>query len=137
MKRGMQDKWQKTYTNSTKTDLLQEIISEVGKSQVTIGDRKVESIINKIITGQVELNHLASKTDQTKSDLCESCSEKDTIQHYVFHCEKYNNQRNDLERGVEEILAGSGIVQSVINPKVLTGNLEEASRSCRRHSEHS
>ena len=129
MKHGLKDKWQQIYTNSTKTDLLQEIISEVGKSQVTIGDRKVESIINQIITGQVGLNQLASKIDQTKSDLCETCSEKETIQHYVFHCEKYNNQRNDLERDVEEILARNGIVQSEINLKVLTGNLEEASRS--------
>ena len=129
MKRGLKDKGQKIYTNSTKTDLLQEIISEVGKSQVTIGDRKVESIINQIITGQVGLNQLASNIDQTKSDLCETCSEKETTQHYVFHCEKYNNQRNDLERDVEEILARNGIVQSVINLKVLTGNLEEASRS--------
>ena len=74
------------------------------------------------------LNQLASKIDQIKSDLCETCSEKETIQHYVFHCEKYNNQQNDLERDVEEILARNGIVQSEINLKVLTGNLEEASR---------
>ena len=107
--------------------------------QITSYHWRQESRVNhkSDITGQAELNHLASKIDQTKSDLCESCSEKETIQHYVFHCEKYNNQRNDLERGVEEILARNGIVQSVINLKVLTGNLEEASRSCRRHSEHS
>ena len=49
IKHGLQEKWQKIYTNFTKTDLLQEIIPEVGKSQVTIADRKVETIINQIL----------------------------------------------------------------------------------------
>ena len=46
-----------------------------------------------------------------------------------FHCEKYNNQCKDLKRDVEEILARNETVQLVINLKVLTRNIEEASRS--------
>ena len=34
------------------------IITEVGKSQPSSGDRKVEAIINQLITGQVGLNYL-------------------------------------------------------------------------------
>ena len=86
------------------------MISEVGKSQVTIGDGNVETITNQIITGQVELNRKAFKIDKTLSYLCESCLEKETIQHYVFHCEKYKNKRNDLGRDVEEIWSETGLL---------------------------
>ena len=57
MKGSIQEKWQKIYGTSTKTDLLQEVISEVGKHQARTSDREVDSTINQIITGQAALNH--------------------------------------------------------------------------------
>ena len=51
MKQEVTEKWQKIYVNSPKSDTLQDVITEVGKSQPSIGDRKVEAIINKLITG--------------------------------------------------------------------------------------
>ena len=129
MKHGVQEKWQKIYVNSTKSDNIQEIITEVGKLQPSIADRKVETTINQFITGQVGLNYLTSKIDKTKSELCETCSEKETIQHYIFYCQLYHQQRQVLEREIEEILARNGITQPVINLKVLSGNLDEISRN--------
>ena len=60
---------------------------------------------------------------------CETCSEKETIQHFIFHCQLYHQQRPVLEREIEEILARNGITQPVINLKVLSGNLDEISRN--------
>ena len=48
MKQGVQEKWQKIYVNSTKSDNIQEIITEVGKLQPSIADRKVETTINRV-----------------------------------------------------------------------------------------
>lgn len=128
MKREVTDKWQKIYENSTKSDRLQEIITKVGKPQTSIRDRKVETVINQIISGQVGLNYYTSMIDTTKSALCETCSDKETIQHYIFHCKKYEQQRQLLERDIEDILARNGVSQGDINLKVLTGNLDEVNR---------
>ena len=57
MKQEVTEKWQKIYVNSPKSDTLQDVITEVGKSQPSIGDRKVEAIINQLITGQLGLNY--------------------------------------------------------------------------------
>ena len=73
-----------------KGDTLQDVITEVGKSQPSIGDRKVEAIINQLISGQVGLNYLTSKIDKNKSPNCDLCSEKETIDHYIFKCQKYH-----------------------------------------------
>ena len=40
--------------------------------------------MNQIISGQVALNYLTFKIDSTKSDKCEVCNEKETIQHYIY-----------------------------------------------------
>ena len=64
MKQEVTEKWQKIYVNSPKSDTLQDVITEVGKSQPSIGDRKVEAIINQLTTGQVGLNYLTSKNDK-------------------------------------------------------------------------
>ena len=124
MKQEVTEKWQKIYVNSPKSDTLQDVITEVGKSQLSIGDRKVEAIINQLITGQVGLNYLTSKIDKNKSPNCDLCSEKETIDHYIFKCQKYDSQRQVLEREIEEILARNTIIQTDINLKVLTGNID-------------
>ena len=113
MKQEVTEKWQKINVNSPKSDTLQDVITEVGKSQPSIGDRKVEAIINQLITGQVGLNYVTSKTDKNKSPNCHLCSEKETIDHYchyIFKCQKYHSQRQVLEREIEEILARNTII---------------------------
>ena len=67
MKRGVTEKLQNIYVNSSKSDPLQDVITEAGKSQASTGDRKVEAIKNQLITGQVGLNYLTSKIDKNKS----------------------------------------------------------------------
>ena len=86
MKKGSCEKWQTIYENSQKTDLLHEIILEVGKKQQNTGDVAVKSTINQIISGQVALNYPTFKihVDSAKSDKCEVCNEKETIQHYIY-----------------------------------------------------
>ena len=49
---------------------------------------------------------------------------KETIQHYIFHCQEYHNQRQVLEGDIKEILARNGIMQAMISLKVLT-NLDD------------
>ena len=58
MKQEVTEKWQKIYVNSPISDTLQDVITEVGKSQPSTGDREVKAIINQLITGQVGLNFL-------------------------------------------------------------------------------
>ena len=83
MKHGVQEKWQKIYVNSPKSENIQEIISEVWKHQPSIADRKVETVINQFINGKVRFTYLTSKIDKIKPVLCETCSEKETIRNYT------------------------------------------------------
>ena len=54
-KQEVTEKWQKIYVNSPKSDTLQDVITEVGKSEPSIGDRNVEAIINQPDLGSITL----------------------------------------------------------------------------------
>ena len=91
-------------------------------------DREVESTINQTITRQVTLNYLKAKIDNTKSDKCDFRTQKKQYSTAFFECEQYNSHREVLEREVESILASNDIKITVINLKVLTGNLDDSNR---------
>ena len=50
--------------------------------------------------------------------------------HYPYDCERYDRERIELEKDLERILTTHGLQHiSDINIKVMTGNLEEASKT--------
>ena len=124
MKGSIQEKWQKIYGTSTKTDLLQEVISEVVKQQARTSDREVESTINQIITGQVALNHniLRPKLTIRNQTNVIFATKKKKQYSTTF------SQRELLEIEIERNLARNDIKITVINLKVLTGNLDDTNR---------
>ena len=70
---------------------------------------------------------MMSKIDNTKSELCDTCKVKETINHYIYDCDTYDEDRKMLEKDIEIILAAYGLQH--INLKLMTGNLEEAPRA--------
>ena len=74
MKGSIVDKWQRMYENSEHTERLQEIIPNIENVSKHRGEeRKFTKFINQITTGQMNLNYLISKIDNTKTDKCETC----------------------------------------------------------------
>ena len=73
---------------------------------------------------------LESKIDNAKSELCDTCKVKETINHYIYDCATYDEDRKMLEKDIERILAVYGLQHIPdINIKLMTGNLEEAPRA--------
>ena len=55
---------------------------------------------------------------------------KETINHYIYDCETYDEDRKMLEKDIERILAAYGLQHIPdTNLKLMTGNLEEAPRT--------
>ena len=57
-------------------------------------ERKFTKFINQITTGQMNLNYLISKIDNTKTDKCETCNKKETVRHYI-----YMTAKNLMQKG--------------------------------------
>ena len=85
--------------------------------------------MNLLISGNSNLNYMIAKIDNTKSELCDTCKVKETINHFIYDCETYGEDRNVLAKDIEKILAAYGLqLIPDINLKRMTGNLDEATR---------
>ena len=63
------------------------------------------------------------------SELCETCSETEDTNHFLFHCQKFTKEREQLENRVGEILNGAGLNEVAnIDLAVLVGMVENADR---------
>ena len=86
--------------------------------------------MNQLISGNSNLNYMIAKIDNTKSELCDTCKVKETINHYIYDFYTYDEDRKMLEKDIERILAAYGLQHIPdINLKFMTGNLEEAARA--------
>ena len=66
IKGSIVDKWQRMYENTEHTEKLQEIIPNIEDVTKYRGEqRKFTKFINQITTGQMNLNYLISKIDNT------------------------------------------------------------------------
>ena len=72
-------------------------------------DRHTFSIINQLVSGHANLNVYKSKLDKKESPLCIKCQLPEDVEHYMFHCYRYDEERKELEHSVEDILCREGI----------------------------
>ena len=71
------------FLSSAITFHFQEIVLKAGKTFVVKSEeRKVTRVMNQLISGNSNLNYMMSKIDNTKSELCDTCKVKKTINHY-------------------------------------------------------
>ena len=130
IKTSVLEKWNRKYSLSEKVDHIQEIYTEVGvRNCYGEKDRHTFSVINQLVSGHTNLNVYKSKLDKKESPLCIKCQVPEDVEHYMFHCDRYDEERKELEHSVEDILCREGINSvGVISLKVLIGVIEDISR---------
>ena len=61
--------------------------------------------------------------------MCTICKIPEDTEHFLFHCDVYKEERDCLEKSVEEVLYREGIFTVCdINLKVLNGGISDISR---------
>ena len=65
--------------------------------------------MNQLFCGHTLLNSHRAKINSNVSELCETCSETEDTNHFLFHCQKFTKEREHLENRVGEILNGPGL----------------------------
>ena len=86
------------------------------------------SALDQILCGHSRLNSHQAKLNSNKSELCDERKVQESVEHYLFDCDKYEEERKELEESVEDILSREGINCSIIDLRELSGKIEEISR---------
>ena len=89
------------------------------------GERRSFSILNQLLSGHTRLNNHRAKIDKTASRMCDTCKVLENTEHYLCHFDAYQEERDTLEKTVEEVLYREGLnTVSDITLKVLNGSID-------------
>ena len=132
IKRQIAEKWKLKFSLSENMERIQEIFVEVGKRDCYgEKDRASFSGLNQILCGHSRLNSHQAKINPNQTNECSKCKVPETVEHYLFDCDMYKEEREELEEVVEGVLAREGVNTGIIDIKVLSGNIEGISKEAR------
>ena len=88
LKKEMTNKWKLKHSCSEKPTSIWDIYIEVGKRNCHgEEDRGTFAVMNQLLSGHTLLNSHGANINSTVSELCESCSETQDTNHFLFHCQ--------------------------------------------------
>ena len=95
LKKEMLNKWKLKYSCSEKTTSVQDIYTEFGKRNCHgEEDRGTFAVMNQLLSGHTLLYSHRAKMNSNVSELCETCSETEDTNHFLFHCQKFTKGRD-------------------------------------------
>ena len=81
------------------------------------------SALNQILCRHSRLNGHQVKLNPITSEMCDKCKVPESVEHNLFDCNKYEEERKELEESVEDVLSRENINCSIIDLRVLSGNI--------------
>ncbi len=89
--------WQQRWENSSKGRWYYNIVKSVGKKDQFYGrHRKEEVMISRLRMGHTGLNSTLALMGKHGNGMCDECDASETVEHVLFECSKYDDQRNSL-----------------------------------------
>ena len=97
--------WEEWHGNKKTSNKLRHITKQKGvktgtKLYNTLPSRRAVAMIARLRTGYCKLNHYMYRFKIKDSPYCECGNGKETVEHYLLECRKYNEQRKKLRREV-------------------------------------
>ena len=65
------------------------------------------------------------------SELCSTCNVQETVEHFLYDCENYKEDRKVLERTTQGILSREDVLGGVVDLRVMAGNIANMSKEAR------
>ena len=74
-----------------------------------LGLRSTQIIINQLVSGHNKLNAYQSWLDTTVTSNCESCGIRENTDHYLYHCTRFERQRQLMFYEADNVYETYGI----------------------------
>jgi ribonuclease HI len=106
IKQMAQQKWNKEWTNHTKTATLLHHITQTRMSKIgakyynNINNRKISTTLAQLRTGHCALNGYLHRFGKAASPYCECGYGKETVQHFLLECQRFKNEWKKLRTEV-------------------------------------
>jgi ribonuclease HI len=97
--------------------------------------RRACSIVNQLRSGHVGLNSYLHRIQAVDSPMCLSCGVRETVDHFLFACHRYVNQRIALRRAIKGRLSKPNVLGKKNSVKALLRYVHETGRFPRYHDD--
>jgi len=93
----LKNMWQKKWDNNPKGRHVYGINKTVSFS-ITAPTlcRYYEILFFRLRTGYIQLNSYLNKIGINSSNLCDTCQQEETVEHFILHCKQYNTHRQNM-----------------------------------------
>lgn len=90
--------WQHSWEAGGTGRHLYTIQKDVNKGRTTIFSTREENILSRLRIGHTKLNKTMQLIKKHPTGLCEYCKTAETVDHVMWHCQKFRNERGRLKR---------------------------------------
>ena len=96
--------WKERVTNTQRGDFMSEHIDQpVFRPWLSLNCRLYETVSARFRIGHFGLNSHMNRFEMRESPECEFCGANETIEHFLFECEQYNMNRNEMRSALDDI----------------------------------
>lgn len=107
-------KWQEYWVDQDKGRHLYNIQPEVGIGRTECRSRREESIITRLRIGHTGLNSSLKIIGKHPTGNCQYCSHLETVEHILFQCTKYSQERNQLFQSLRSVNQNNFTMQGLL-----------------------
>ncbi len=107
-------KWQEYWVDHDKGRHLYNIQPEVNIGRTESRSRREESIITRLRIGHTGLNSSLKIIGKHPTGKCQHCSHLETVEHILFHCTKYSQERNQLFQSLRTVNQNNFTMQGLL-----------------------
>lgn len=94
--------WQQRWESSSTGRWYYSIVKSVGKKESCYGrHRKEEVMISRLRMGHTGLNSTLALMGKHGNGMCDECGVVETVEHVIFKCSKYEEQRSELFKNIK------------------------------------
>ncbi|XP_078612824.1 uncharacterized protein LOC144882716 [Branchiostoma floridae x Branchiostoma japonicum] len=97
------ERWNRRTKLNTRSQHMQKIATNMKKKGQTLGRRSTQVIINQLVSGHTRLNSYQNWMNPEISPSCTNCGAVETTNHFLYHCPRYEKERQHMLLEVENI----------------------------------
>jgi ribonuclease HI len=109
--------WQEQWSSTPKGRWLFHLKPRVNRTMISYSsNRKNDKIITKLILGNTRLNGDIAKMVPDMCDECDYCKHRNTTNHYINHCDKFNVERSQLLERASQLGIENAKMDNILIP---------------------
>ncbi|XP_066264656.1 uncharacterized protein [Branchiostoma lanceolatum] len=114
------ERWNRRMKLNMRSEHMQKIATNMKKKGRTHGRRNTQVNINQLVSGHTRLNAYQNWKDPEVSPNCPNCGALETTRHYLYHCPRYEKERQHMLLEAESLYETYNIAEGSRDTDIVT-----------------